>query len=135
MRLLLLADIHFRSPNCLDRSTDPEWFYRNRLVDDLRDRVAREGAFDVILICGDIAFKGAPDEFAEAKRWIDELTDACGCDSRRSSSFREITTSTGTASPVRVPSRTHNGQSWVPQTNGEPTNSGHSGRSRKPAAP
>ncbi|WP_288584671.1 metallophosphoesterase [uncultured Methylobacterium sp.] len=80
MRILLISDIHFESPKCLDRHSDPDWYYRNQLVNELGCRVADFGAFDAILIGGDIAFKGAADEYVEALRWIDELLASCGCE-------------------------------------------------------
>ncbi|SDM48227.1 Calcineurin-like phosphoesterase [Methylobacterium phyllostachyos] len=80
MRILLISDIHFESPKCLDRHSDPDWYYRNQLVYELSGRVAELGTFDAILIGGDIAFKGVAEEYAEALRWIDELVAACGCE-------------------------------------------------------
>lgn len=80
MRLLLISDIHFESPICLDRHSDPDWYYRNQLINELGNRVAEFGAFDAILIGGDIAYKGAADEYAEALKWIRELVQACGCE-------------------------------------------------------
>ncbi len=35
MRILLISDIHFESPKCNDRHSDPDWYYRNALVNEL----------------------------------------------------------------------------------------------------
>lgn len=79
MLLLHIADIHFRSPDCLTPELDPDRPYRTRLVQDVRTNVAELGAVEAILIGGDIAFKGAPDEYVAAMTWIRELADAAQC--------------------------------------------------------
>ncbi|MEN2504681.1 metallophosphoesterase [Stutzerimonas stutzeri] len=83
MLLLHIADIHFRSPDCLRPDLDPEKPYRTRLVQDVRSRVVELGSVGAILIGGDIAFKGAPEEFAAAMTWIRELAEAAQCPMER----------------------------------------------------
>lgn len=78
MRLLHLSDIHFKEPDCLAPPTDPERPYRTRLKTDLV-ALCEEKTVDAILISGDIAFKGHPDEFATADAWLKELASASGC--------------------------------------------------------
>lgn len=79
MLLLHIADIHFRSPDCLNPDLDPDHPYRTRLLQDVRARVTDLGPVSAILIGGDIAFKGAPDEYQTAMVWIKELAAVAGC--------------------------------------------------------
>ena len=79
MLLLHVSDIHFRSPDCLDRNFDPDRPYRTRMLQDVRALVAALGPVDAILLGGDIAFKGAPDEYQTAMKWIGELVSAARC--------------------------------------------------------
>jgi predicted MPP superfamily phosphohydrolase len=77
--LLHIADIHFRSPDCLNPDLDPDRPYRTRLIQDVRSRVSELGPVGAILIGGDIAFKGAPEEYQVAMAWITELAAVAGC--------------------------------------------------------
>ncbi|NTG64711.1 metallophosphoesterase [Rhizobium rhizogenes] len=83
MLLLHISDIHFRSPDCLNPDLDPDRPYRTRLIQDVRDRVAELGSVGAILIGGDIAFKGAPEEYSTAMIWIKELAAVAGCPPER----------------------------------------------------
>lgn len=83
MLLLHISDIHFRSPDCLNPDSDPEQSYRTRLVKDVREQVDKLGSVEAILIGGDIAFKGAPEEYEAALRWIQELAAVSGCPMER----------------------------------------------------
>jgi len=58
---------------------DPDRPYRTLLIQDARDRTRTLGAVDAILVGGDIAFRGAPEEYAAALDWLKELSDQCGC--------------------------------------------------------
>lgn len=79
MLLLHIADIHFTHPICLTQN-DPDRPYRTRLVQDARAEVRRLGqAVDAILVGGDIAYKGAPEEYEAALAWLLELAKAVGC--------------------------------------------------------
>ena len=77
--LLHISDIHFRAPDCLDPDQDPDRPYRTRLLRDVRARVAELGPVSAILVGGDIAFKGAPEEYRTAMIWIRELAAVAGC--------------------------------------------------------
>jgi len=79
MLLLHISDIHFRSPECLNPDLDPELPYRTQLIRDVKARVSEMGAVNAILISGDIAFKGHPDEYATAMAWIQELAAGALC--------------------------------------------------------
>jgi predicted phosphodiesterase len=79
MLLLHIADIHFTHPICLTPN-DPDRPYRTRLVQDARAEVRRLGrSVDAILVGGDIAFKGAREEYEAALAWLTELAGAVGC--------------------------------------------------------
>lgn len=79
MLLLHVSDIHFRIPDCLTPSLDPERPYRTRLLQDVRIRIRVLGPVDAILVSGDIAYYGLPQEYEAALAWIKELAEACGC--------------------------------------------------------
>lgn len=78
MRLLHLSDIHFREPDCLDPSTDPERPYRTRLLADLV-QLCDGKPVDAMLVGGDIAFKAHPSEFEVATAWLKSVADRIGC--------------------------------------------------------
>jgi len=82
MLILHLSDIHFRHPIC-NTDRDPDLPFRTRLLQDARARVKTLGSIDAILVGGDIAFAGKPEEYAAALKWLYELADACGCDRTR----------------------------------------------------
>jgi predicted phosphodiesterase len=82
MILLHVSDIHFRYPVCT-RDTDPDRPYRTRLVQDVKERRPRLGKIDAILVGGDIAYAGKDEEYIEAKKWLDELAAAAGCEPHR----------------------------------------------------
>ncbi|MBE0548357.1 MAG: metallophosphoesterase [Rubrivivax sp.] len=79
MLLLHLSDIHFRSPDCLTPAMDPEKHYRTKLILDARQMVLGLESVGAILVTGDIAFKGAADEYQSAAVWVDELASEVGC--------------------------------------------------------
>jgi len=80
MRLLHLSDIHFRAPECMNPRTDPDVPFRSRLEADLVELCMQDGiGVDAILVGGDIAFKGHPDEYKVAKDWLLRIADRCGC--------------------------------------------------------
>jgi DNA repair exonuclease SbcCD nuclease subunit len=49
------------------------------LFQDARERADKIGPIDAILVGGDIAFAGKPEEYAVALTWLRELADACRC--------------------------------------------------------
>ena len=79
MLILHLSDIHFRHPIC-NTDRDPDRPFRTRLIQDARERVKTLGSVDAILVGGDIAFAGKPEEYEAALKWMYDLADACGCD-------------------------------------------------------
>ena len=83
MILLHVSDIHFRAPGCLNPDIDPERPYRTKMLQDIRSRVAALGPVDAILIGGDIAFQGSPEEYNTATTWIDQLVSAADCSVER----------------------------------------------------
>lgn len=83
MLLLHISDIHFRTPDCLTPDMDPEGPFRTLLMRDVRERVRTLGDVDAILVTGDIAFKGHPDEYKAAYAWLMDLAKACGCSPER----------------------------------------------------
>ncbi|AVO43533.1 metallophosphoesterase [Simplicispira suum] len=81
MRLLHLSDIHFREPACLTARGDRDAPYRTRLEADLLELCNKDGIpVDAILVGGDIAFKGHPDEYKAAKDWLLRVAARCGCE-------------------------------------------------------
>ncbi|MBP7876020.1 metallophosphoesterase [Candidatus Woesebacteria bacterium] len=78
MLILHLSDIHFRK---IEISTvqDPNAHLRNELVRDVGQQCERLGPPDAIVVSGDIAFAGEPEEFAFATEWLANLCAVCGC--------------------------------------------------------
>jgi 3',5'-cyclic AMP phosphodiesterase CpdA len=110
MLILHVSDIHFRHPIC-NTDRDPDRPFRTRLIQDARERVKTLGSIDAILVGGDIAFAGKPEEYEAALKWLYELADACGCDRTRISSYPGITTSTEASFAKTYPFRTRNAPS------------------------
>lgn len=80
MRLLHLSDIHFRAPECLSARGDRDVPFRTRLEADLLELCYKDGIpVDAILVGGDIAYKGHPDEYKAAKDWLLRVAARCGC--------------------------------------------------------
>lgn len=79
MLILHISDIHFRAPDCVNPDLDPDRPYRTRIIQDARARTAILGPVGAILVGGDIAFRGDPQEYAAAFAWLKELAEACGC--------------------------------------------------------
>lgn len=77
--LLHLSDIHFREPYCLNLETDQDNIIRTSLLNDIRDMVIKLGKVDVILVSGDIAYKGHAVEYKVAADWLSEVTSVAGC--------------------------------------------------------
>lgn len=77
--LLHLSDIHFREPYCLNLDTDQEHPVRKALLLDIRKMVRKLGPIDAVLVSGDIAFKGHPDEYKVATEWLSDVTSTAKC--------------------------------------------------------
>jgi predicted phosphodiesterase len=82
MLILHLSDIHFRHPICAT-DWDPDKPFRTRLMQDARQRTETLGPIDAILVGGDIAYAGKPEEYAVALAWLYEFAEACGCKRER----------------------------------------------------
>jgi len=57
---------------------DPNFHLRNELVRDVVEQCRALGPPDVVIISGDVAFAGDPEEFAFATDWLRDLCQACG---------------------------------------------------------
>lgn len=79
MLILHVSDIHFRTPDCTHPDLDPERPYRTKLIQDVQAMVSEHGSVNAILVGGDIAFKGDPQEYTAAYAWLTELAAAAGC--------------------------------------------------------
>lgn len=76
IRLVHLSDIHFTaSKEGLARRNRS---LRHDLLNDLKKVKSTLGSAQAVLVTGDIAFTGHPDEYAVARSWLDEVCDACG---------------------------------------------------------
>jgi len=76
--ILHLSDIHFRKSE-ISTAQDPNFHLRNELVRDVVHQCTQLGAPDAIVISGDIAFAGEPEEYSFATDWLAGLCNACGC--------------------------------------------------------
>ncbi|OHC26958.1 MAG: metallophosphoesterase [Pseudomonadales bacterium RIFCSPLOWO2_12_59_9] len=78
MLILHLSDIHFRKDE-IGTVQDPNYHLRHELVRDVVRQCGQLGAPDAIVVSGDIAFAGDPDEYTYATNWLSSLCEACGC--------------------------------------------------------
>lgn len=78
LRLVHLSDIHF-SFRASETGFNPDRDLRRELVRDLAEQAHADGKIDAILVSGDVAYAGKPQEYADAAAWLDELCDAGGC--------------------------------------------------------
>lgn len=76
MLILHLSDIHFRKHE-VKTAQDPNFHLRNELVRDIVAQCRHLGPPDIIIVSGDVAFAGDPDEFAFATEWLRKLCDEC----------------------------------------------------------
>ncbi|WLH84329.1 metallophosphoesterase [Pseudomonas sp. FP2338] len=79
MLILHLSDIHFRKQE-IGTNQDPNFHLRHELVKDVIQQCERLGPPGAIVISGDIAFAGDPDEYTFASNWLRDLCTACGCE-------------------------------------------------------
>jgi hypothetical protein len=76
---LHLSDIHFRKGRMGDVH-DVDADLRNELERDLRIvRTTRLTKLDGIIVSGDIAFSGQPEEFAYGRAWIEKIRELVDC--------------------------------------------------------
>lgn len=80
MLLLHLSDIHFSTKD-IDKPYDQNRGLRGDMIHDVKQMRKRIGRpVDVILISGDIAFRGSKEEYEFALKWLqNELCPASGC--------------------------------------------------------
>lgn len=83
MLILHVSDIHFRHPQCADRTTDPDRVYRTEMMHDIDAQVRERGPVSAILVGGDIAFKASPREYECAREWLLELAEVTKCEPSR----------------------------------------------------
>jgi Calcineurin-like phosphoesterase len=81
LSFLHLSDIHFRKGRMGDVH-DVDNDIRNELERDLRTFLAtRVQKLDGIIVSGDIAFGGQPEEFAYGRAWIEKIAELANCPS------------------------------------------------------
>jgi formylglycine-generating enzyme required for sulfatase activity/predicted MPP superfamily phosphohydrolase len=73
---LHLSDLHFRAD---ERGAWDEDIVLRALLKDVRERITSDGLRpDLIVVSGDIAFSSAPEEYALARKFFDDLREATG---------------------------------------------------------
>lgn len=74
-----LSDIHFGQESGSENNAHDD--VKQRLIDDAAGLATAEmyGVIDGIIVTGDIAYSGKPQEYDEAGAWLDRLTNAVGC--------------------------------------------------------
>ena len=77
MLILHLSDIHFRKSE-IGTAQDSNFHLRNELIRDVEQQCEYLGPPDVIIVSGDVAFAGDPEEFEFAAAWLTELCLRCG---------------------------------------------------------
>jgi hypothetical protein len=76
-RFIHLSDIHFGQEK---HGTLPKHeAVRKALLKDAKQLAETRGAPSRVLVTGDVAFSGKPEQFETAAQWLDELTRSCGC--------------------------------------------------------
>jgi len=75
-----LSDLHFRRGSVGD-AHDQDAQLRNELELDLRRLRPRLPRLDGLIVSGDIAFAGKPEEYLYASSWFKRICELLGCDS------------------------------------------------------
>lgn len=76
-RFIHLSDIHFGQEK---QGTLPKHeAVRKAVLKDAKQLAEKRGAASRVLVTGDVAFSGKPEQFDAAAQWLDELARACGC--------------------------------------------------------
>jgi len=78
--LLHLSDIHFKHYINDTAVFDLDNDVRSSLERDLTSLIPQHGKIDAVLIGGDIAFSGTPEEYAVADQWIAKICSIVHCD-------------------------------------------------------
>jgi len=73
-----ISDIHFRG-GAVGDVHDPDNELRNELEFDLRRLGTMVSKLDGLIISGDIAFSGKPEEYEYARSWIESIRELMGC--------------------------------------------------------
>lgn len=81
MLIVHLSDIHFKRAD-FTTVHDPNLYLRSEILRDLAALKGRLGPADLVVVSGDVAFAGQPDEFEFATDWLKQACDACGVDFR-----------------------------------------------------
>jgi hypothetical protein len=76
LRLLHLSDIHFGGYGPVWDEDDDQ---REQVLEDVKRLVGEGGAIDGILVGGDVAHSGQPQQYARARKWLAALVDVCRC--------------------------------------------------------
>jgi hypothetical protein len=76
MILLHISDLHLRRGEA-GTAMDPNAHLRNELTRDAEGMCSRLGAPAAVLISGDLAYSGHPEEYAFAVTWLEELCARC----------------------------------------------------------
>lgn len=80
MLLIHLSDIHFRKSE-VGTAMDLNAHLRNELLRDAEEMCTQVGSTpDAILITGDLAYAGDPDEYIFALQWLKLLCERCGAE-------------------------------------------------------
>lgn len=77
IRILLLSDIHWLA---IANEIDPDFTMRKAFLRDIEDFCESNGAFEHILISGDIACKGSKEEYAKALEFLKLLCEKTRCE-------------------------------------------------------
>lgn len=76
IRILQISDIHWTKRKNWDADFPG---MKARFLVDLKDYHKAKGSIDYVFVCGDVAFKGAKDEYDEAKEYIEKICKIVGC--------------------------------------------------------
>ena len=80
MLILHISDIHFRKREA-GSAMDPNHHLRTKLLQDAKQQCTKlDAAPDAILVSGDIAFSGHPEEYTFAQTWFEELCREVDCE-------------------------------------------------------
>ena len=76
IRILQISDIHWKKRKKWDEDFPG---MKARFLVDLEEYHKAKGNIDYVFVCGDVAFKGAKDEYDEAKEYIEKICKIVGC--------------------------------------------------------
>ncbi|HUN84788.1 MAG TPA: metallophosphoesterase [Terracidiphilus sp.] len=76
LRFLHLSDIHFGQEK--DGTLITHEFVRDELVKDAKKLADRRGPASRVIVTGDVAYSGKPDQYDQATGWLERVTSAVG---------------------------------------------------------